>query len=399
VSLILVDEARARMLARVKPLEPEQVSLNEAAGRVLAEKVTASRPQPPFDASAMDGWAVRAADATQGARLKIAGESAAGHGYSGTLESGEAVRIFTGAPVPAGADTIVIQENATREGDVVAIDEAAEAARHIRPAGGDFQAGDVLLEPGVRLDAWRISLAAAAGKPILAVARRPKVAILSTGEEIVLPGAAPGPYQIFNSGGPALAALVESWGGEAEVLALAGDDVEVIAGAVAAATCDVVVTIGGASVGDHDLVKPALSKLGLTLAFEKLKMRPGKPTSFGTLADGRYVLGLPGNPASALVCAQLFLKSLIAAMSGADPDLGLVSARTAAGLPANGPREHWIRARLVNADGGWLITPFSDQDSSLVTVFASADALLRRLADAPAVKAGEVVEVLRLERL
>lgn len=396
---VLVDEARARMLERVAPLPAEKVALDAAAGRTLAETVVAFRPQPPFSASAMDGWAVRAADALEGARLRIAGESAAGHGYEAALKPGEAVRIFTGAPVPDGADAVVIQENTTREGEVVVINEAAEAGRNIRPQGGDFMKGDTLLKAGERLDPWRLSLAAAAGAARVTCARRPRVAILSTGEEIVLPGQTPGPHQIFNSGGPALAALVEAWGGEAILLDLAGDNVDVIAGAVKGAPCDVLVTVGGASVGDHDLVKPALSQLGLSLAFETLKMRPGKPTSFGTLADGRYVLGLPGNPASALVCAELFLKSLIAALSGGDPALGLETARLTEPLPANGPREHWMRARLAVEGGAIKVTPFRDQDSSLVTVFAQADALLRRVPDAPEADAGAVVEILRLERL
>lgn len=396
---ILVDEARGRMLALARPLGVDTVALGEAAGRTLAEDITATRNQPPFRASAMDGWAVRAEDATAGARLAIAGESAAGRGYAFDLEPGQAVRIFTGAPVPAGSDAVVIQENATRDGESVVIGEAATPGANLRPEGGDFFAGEDLLQAGYRLDAWRISLAAAAGCASLSVARRPRVAILSTGDEIVLPGATPGPHQIFNSGAPALAVLVEHWGGEPVLLTPAGDNIEVLASAVRNQSCDVVVTIGGASVGDHDLVKPALSTLGLTLAFESLKMRPGKPTSFGTLLDGRYVLGLPGNPASALVCAELFLRPLIAALQGSDPSLPIMTARTAAALPSNGPREHWMRARLSNANGVLTVAPFGDQDSSLITVFAGANALLRRPCDAPAAAVGDVVEVLRLERL
>ncbi len=396
---IPVDSARALMLDLARPLRGENVLLEDAAGRTLAEPLTAVRDQPPFTASAMDGWAVRAGDAAAGQRLKIVGESAAGRGYAGGLHSGEAVRIFTGAPVPRGADAVLIQENATREGGTLVVNEAPAMGANMRAQGGDFRAGAVLIEAGVRLDAWRISLAAAAGRASLFVARRPRVAILSTGDEIVPPGTQPGLHQIFNSGAPALAVLVAGWGGEAILLQPAGDSVKAIAAAVRGRDCDIVVTIGGASVGDHDLVKPALATLGLSLAFESLQMRPGKPTSFGTLADGRYVLGLPGNPASAMVCAQLFLGPLIAALQGADPALPMTTARLAVALPANGPREHWMRAKLSVQNGRVAVTPFGDQDSSLVTVFAQADALVKRPSDAPPAGEGDGVEILKLNRL
>lgn len=393
---VLVEDARVRMLALAVPMPAEAVALDAALGRVLAEPIIAVRDQPPFPASAMDGWAVRSSDT--GPRRAV-GESAAGHAFDGTVGEGEAVRIFTGAPVPPGADAIAIQENATREGDLVTLTAPVEAGVFVRPAGGDFRTGDRLLPAGVRLDPWRLALVAAAGKASVLCAARPRVAILSTGDEIVLPGAAPGPYQIFNSGGPALAAMVRRWGGEPVILNPAVDRAEVIAKAVADQACDVVVTVGGASVGDHDLVKPALSGLGLALVFETLKMRPGKPTWFGTLGDGRRVLGLPGNPASAMACAELFLRPLLAAMQGGDPTVRLTPARLAQPLAANGPREHWMRARLDN-DGGLLrATPLQDQDSSLTTVFAEADVLLRRLPDAPAAAEGEAVELLVLDRL
>jgi molybdopterin molybdotransferase len=396
---VLVDDARSAMLERAQVLPAEAAPLDEALGRTLAEDVAAIRHQPPFDASAMDGWAVRAADAIAGASLLIAGESAAGRGFAGEVGEGQAARIFTGAPVPAGADAVVIQENTTREGERVRIDQAAEPGANIRRAGGDFRQGDVLLVKGQRLDPWRVSLAAAAGRAQLSVARRPRVAILSTGDEIVPPGAAPGPHQIFNSGAPAIAALCRRWGAAPAILSPASDSAERIAAAVAGEPCDVVVTIGGASVGDHDLVKPALASLGLELVFESLKMRPGKPTSFGILADGRRVLGLPGNPASAMACAELFLRPLVLAMQGADPVLPIATARLAGPLPANGPREHWMRARLSNEEGVLTAAPFGDQDSSLVTVFARADALLRRPPGAPAAKEGDAVSVLALDRL
>jgi molybdopterin molybdotransferase len=396
VKLLSVEDARARMLAAVSPLGTEWVDLAAARERVLAADVTAARDQPPFAASAMDGWGVRAAD-TPG-RLRIIGESAAGHGFSGAVGPGEAVRIFTGAAVPAGADVVIIQEDARREGDHILVPRATDP-RHIRPVGQDFTTGDRLLAKGERLDPWRLCLAAAAGRARLGVARRPRVAILATGEEVVAPGGQPGPFQIFNSGTTALAALAEAWGGEAKALETVGDDLDATADAVSTVACDLVVTLGGASVGDHDLVKPALARLGLAMAVESVAVRPGKPTWFGSLADGRRVLGLPGNPASALVCAELFLKPLLRAWLGADPAVRLIAARTQVALDANGPREHWMRARLTQGgDGALIAQAFTDQDSSLVGVFASADALLRRTAGAPAVAAGEVVEVLRLER-
>ncbi len=397
MKLLTVEDARARMLVAVRAMPAEDVDLAEAAGRVLAQPVAARRDQPPFAASAMDGWALRSADGT-GAR-RIVGESAAGHGYAGSVGPGEAVRIFTGAALPAGADAIVIQENARREGETVIIDEAP-TSRFVRPAGLDFRAGHRLLEAGSRLDPWRLSLAAAAGRATLSVASRPKVAILATGEEVVAPGAAPGPFQIFNSASPALAALCHAWGAQAESLASVGDDLGATAGAVAGCGGDVIVTIGGASVGDHDLVKPALATLGLELLVESVAVRPGKPTWFGTLADGRRVLGLPGNPASALVCAELFLRPIVRAMLGMAPGPALATARAAAAIEANGDREHWMRASLEHGpDGTLLATPLDNQDSSLVTVFATAGALIRRRPRAPAVAIGGALDVLILDRL
>ena len=384
-----------RMLALVAPLAAETVTLDAAFGRVLVEAVSALRDQPPFDSSAMDGWAARG----RGDTFAIVGESAAGHGFAGALADGQAVRIFTGAPVPPGAERVVIQEEATREGDRVRVTVPQGAGTNIRGRGRDFSAGTMLLQPGVRLDPWRLALAAAAGRAELSVARRPRVIILSTGEEIVPAGTSPGPEQIFDSGGPALAALIARWGGEAVRLAATGDDIDAIVAAAAGCGGDLIVTVGGASVGDHDLVKPALARLGLTLAVETVRLRPGKPTWFGTLADGRRVLGLPGNPASALVCAELFLRPVLTAMQGADPTIKLASARLAAPLGANGGREHWARARLTWADGGLLATAMTDQDSSLVSIFALADGLIRQPVGAPAMAAGDVVEVLLLERL
>jgi len=397
VTLVSVETARAAMLAPMRPLGLESVDLADAVGRILGEDVQAARPQPPFDASAMDGWAVTAAS-TPGA-LRIVGESAAGHGFQRVVGLDQSVRIFTGAAVPQGADAVVIQEDAKRDGDSVVV-PSAKPGDNIRPTGQDFRKGDLLLRRGSRLDPWRLALAAAAGLAALRLSRRPKVAILATGEEVVPPGTRPGPFQIFNSGSVVLAALVRAWGGEALNLDIAGDSVESIA-AAAKVPCDVLVTLGGASVGDHDLVKPALERyLGLALAVDGVNVRPGKPTWFGRLGEGAWVVGLPGNPASALVCAELFLKPILMTLQGADSRLRTIPARLLAPLRANGPREHWMRTRLTSsADGALVADPFPDQDSSLVTVFAEADALLCRPARADPSPAGGLAEILMLERL
>jgi molybdopterin molybdotransferase len=394
LTLLSVEEARARMIAATARLETLSLPLDQADGATLAEDIIAIRDQPPFDGSAMDGWAVRQADAAEGAILKIAGESAAGRGYGATLQPGEAVRIFTGAAVPTGADKVIIQENAERQGDTVRLTEPPGLKSHIRKAGGDFAAGQLLLASGLRLDPWRLSLAAAAGRAQVKVSRRPRIALLATGEELVAPGGSPGPFQIFESGSVGLSAMIARWGGEAMRLAPAQDTEEAILAALVAVQADLIVTVGGASVGDYDLVKPALVQLGLEIAVGSVNVRPGKPTWFGVLGDGRRVLGLPGNPASAFVCAELFLRPLIADMQGGAAGPFMEPAILAEPLEANGSREHWMRA-ILSADG---VTALPDQDSSLVTVFAEAGALLRRRANAPALAAGEVVEVLRLSR-
>lgn len=395
MKLLPVDDARARMLAEVSALPAETVAIADSIGRVLAEDVTAVRDQPPFAASAMDGWAVRAADAP--GTLRIVGESAAGRGFGGAVRPGEAVRIFTGAAVPAGCDAVVIQEDATREGDTVSVPEAA-VGHHVRPAGGDFQAGQALLRRGARIDPWRLSLAAAAGRAELSVARRPRVTLFSTGEEIVEAPARPGPFQIYDSGSRALQALVASWGAEAHRAEPVKDDLEATVDALRRADADLVVTVGGASVGDHDLVRAAADALGLRMVVASVNVRPGKPTFFGVLEDGRRLLGLPGNPASAMVCAELFLRPLVSAYQGAEPGPGMISAHLAGPLPANGPREHWMRAKLTYEGGAVIAQPYRDQDSSLVSVFAVSDALLKRAGGAAAAAAGDVVEVLPLAR-
>jgi molybdopterin molybdotransferase len=395
MKLLAVDDARSRMLAEIAALPVERVALALSIGRMLAEEVRAVRDQPPFAASAMDGWAVRAADGP--ASLEIVGESAAGHGYEGRVGAGQAVRIFTGAAVPEGCDTVVIQEDATREGDRVRVPEA-KAGSNVRPAGGDFKQDQALLEPGVRIDPWRLSLAASAGRAEIEVYRRPRVALLSTGEEIVQAPATPGPFQIYDSGAPALAAMIAGWGAEVTRAAPIRDQLDAVIEAMRAADAELIVTVGGASVGDHDLVRAAAEALGMSYRVESVAVRPGKPTFFGVLADGRRLLGLPGNPASAFVCAEMFLHPILQAYQGAEPQPATLPAKLAQDLPANGPREHWMRAKLSYAGGEVAIRPYRDQDSSLVSVFAASDALLRRPAGAPALAAGELVEALPLAR-
>lgn len=396
--MLTVDAARALMLEAIQPLPAEQVPFGQASGRILAADIIAPRSQPPFAASAMDGWAVRSADITVlPASLRIIGEAAAGRGFAASVGQGEAVRIFTGAPVPHGADLVVVQENADRAGDAVRIRETGRAS-NIRAAGSDFAAGEVVLPAGRRLDPFALAVAAATGAGTLSVAPTPRIGILATGDELVQPGAAAGPDQIYDSVSHALVAWCARHGAQAQRLETRGDDADAIAGAVAQARgLDLLVTVGGASVGDHDLVKPALTRLGLAIAVPKIAVKPGKPTWFGALGSGLKVLGLPGNPASALVCARLFLRPILAALQGADAaaTVAMQAARLGAPLKANGDREEWLRARLAIApDGGRLATAFGAQDSSLQTVLAAADLLIRRTPHAPALDAGEVVETL-----
>ncbi len=398
MSLPGVDEARARMLARVRPLAAEIAPLDAALGRVLRDEVTAARDQPPFAASAMDGWAVRDADVGSGS-LRIVGESAAGRGWAGTLGVGEAVRISTGAPVPEGADRVVMQEQATRDGDRVSIGLMTGADRFVRPCGADFASGDVLLTPGVRLDPWRIALAASTGRSELAVGARPRVVVVPTGDEIAEPGAVPGPWQIHDAAGAGLAAWFAMRGCLVERSLPLPDDLSAVTAALGGIACDLLVTIGGASVGDHDLVKPAFAALGLELVVEGVAVRPGKPTWFGVLPGGGLVLGLPGNPVSAMVCAELFGGAIVAALEGAAPTRSRMRARLGSAMPANGPREHYARAVIGrDAERGFVADAAPDQDSSLMSVLAAAGGLIRRAPHAPAAEAGDVVEFLLLDR-
>ncbi|HET7083163.1 MAG TPA: gephyrin-like molybdotransferase Glp [Rhizomicrobium sp.] len=396
--LLSVAEARAAMLATAAPLAAETVPLEQALGRILADAVIAGRDQPPFAVSAMDGYAVRSAD-TPG-NLRLGGESAAGHGFEGLCQPGMAIRISTGAAIPDGADSVVIQEEVERQGDAITV-PAAKPGANLRPRGGDFAAGAILLPAGRRLDGVALSLVAASGAAQVKVIRSPRITILSSGDELAAPGTAPGKFQIFDSVTFGIAGLVRAWGGTAQRLAVEKDD----AGAIARAAekglrdSDLLLVLGGASVGDHDHARPALMRLGLELLVGKIAVRPGKPTWFGKVQQG-LVLGLPGNPASALACARLFLRPLIDKMLGCDPQTGtaLHRARLKQALPANGPREHYLRALLeVDQEGQQWVRAHEDQDSSLISVFASANALIRQPADCPALNAGTPVDILPLE--
>ncbi len=393
-----VAAARARMLDNIAPLgAAEAVALEDAFARILAEDVIAARDQPPFAASAMDGYALNSAD-SPGA-LTLIGEAAAGAGLARALESGECARIFTGAPMPEGADCVAIQEDVRREGDIAHI-PATPIGQHVRPRSVDFKAGDLLLRRGARLDGVALALAAARGEAALKVARAPRVMLLATGDEIVPPGMPAGPHQIFESVSFGLGGLIRAWGGAPKRLAPRGDSIAAIAEAArdGFAWGDLLITIGGASVGDHDLVKPALATLGLELIVERAAMRPGKPVWFGRVA-GKPVLGLPGNPASALACAYVFLEPILAAMQGAESRFALQPAILGGRVSKNGPREHYVRARLsVDEAGRQIATPFEAQDSSLLSVFRDADALIRLAPDTPALDAGARIDILRLGR-
>ncbi|HKZ97319.1 MAG TPA: gephyrin-like molybdotransferase Glp [Hyphomicrobiaceae bacterium] len=399
-ALLTVAEALARILDGAEPTEPETVPLLEAHGRVLAGDLEAKLTQPPFAASAMDGYAVRAADVeAPPARLKVVGTSAAGRGYRGSVRPGEAVRIFTGAALPDGADAIVIQENTEPAGDGVIVREGAPPKAYVRGRGIDFAAGVTLLEAGRRLDARALTLAAAMGHDVVPVRSKPLVAILATGDELVLPGTPPGPDQIVCSNPFGLAALVSNAGGTPRVLGIARDSKEDIAGKIGEAQgSDIIVTTGGASVGDHDLVVPALASLGMKLDFWKVAMRPGKPLLFGRLGKAR-VLGVPGNPVSSLVCGRLFLVPLIRRLLGAAvTDEALETATLTHALAANGPRQYYMRAVLERSSRGPpRVTALALQDSSLLAPLAAADCLIVRAPDAPALQAGAEVEILRLD--
>jgi len=399
MALLSVTEALARVTEGLAPLDAERVPLGECSGRVLAEDLAACLTQPPFDASAMDGYAVRAEDvAALPATLRLIGESLAGSGYDGQVGPGEAVRIFTGAPVPKGADTVVIQEDTDAAPGVVIVKEAAPH-RHIRPRGQDFTAGEVLMRAGVRLGPRELMLAAAMNHAELPVRRKPKVAILATGDEVVPPGTELARDEVVSSVPAGLAALIEAKGGEPMSLGIAKDTAEsLITLARTGSAAEILVTIGGASVGERDLVSAALRSEGLELDFWKIAMRPGKPLLYGRLANQR-VLGVPGNPVAALICGLVFLVPMLHRLLGLREDTpGHVEATLGQTVEANGPREHYLRAVLdVDQQGRQQVRAYDDQDSSLISVFAAANALIRLPVDAPALEAGALVDVLPLE--
>ncbi len=407
MALLSVDEAMALLLADVQPLPGEPVSLMDARRRVLAGPISANRTQPPFDVSAMDGYAVRAADvatvsAAQPAKLKLIGVSAAGQRFVGRVEPGTAVRIFTGAPVPEGADAIVVQENTARDPHdphTITVNDGVPEAAHLRRAGGDFRTGDKLLEAGRRLSAREITLAASMGHPTVNVRRRPRIAIIATGNELVLPGANCGPDQIVCSNPYGVAFLATGAGADVTFLGIAGDTrAELNAKLDAAAEADIVVTIGGASVGDHDLVAPVLTARGMTPAFWKIAMRPGKPLLFGRLGGQRF-LGLPGNPVSALICARVFLVPLIERLTGLATSASAPrQVPCAPPLEATGPRTHYMRAVIgPNERGDEVVTPLRSQDSSLLSVLNQANCLLVRPANGPSLLSGALVPILPLD--
>lgn len=390
--MISVEEARALLMDLVSPLETEEVPLAEAAGRVLVKDAVARRRQPPFSASAMDGYAVKAPEVEQHAMFKVIGESAAGHRFDGTAGAGQAVRIFTGAPVPQGADFVVIQEDVSRSGDLITITNEPGDNHNIRPAGGDFEDGQTVSAPRVLTPA-DIALLAAMNIPAVTVTRRPDIALISTGDELVMPGEDPGPDQIIASNTFGLKAMLEAAGARARILPIARDTESSLKMAFSlAGGADLAVTIGGASVGDHDLVGKVAADLGMERSFYKVAMRPGKPLMAGRLNSGAMV-GLPGNPVSAMVCGALFLVPMVKSMLGLGAEAAEPLNATLAGpVTKNGPRQHYMRARI---EGGRL-TAFDNQDSSLLTVLAAANALLIRPPHDPARAAGETVRYLPL---
>ncbi len=401
MALLPVAKALTQLLASAQTLDAESVAIGDAAGRVLAKPVTARRTQPPFPASAMDGYAVRAADLSPSTptRLRVIGEAPAGHGFEGSVSPGQTVRIFTGAPVPEGADAILIQENAKRvDEEWMTTTSSVAPGRFVRSAGLDFKTGETLLEAGRALDAAALSLAAAANHGEVSVVRRPRVAILATGDELVPPGATPGPDQIIASNSFGVAAIAADAGAICDDLGIAPDDRSAISAAIGDALdlkADVIVTLGGASVGDHDLVRDVLEQEGMTLDFWKIAMRPGKPLMVGHLG-GTHVLGLPGNPVSSIVCTHLFLVPLLAKLGGLPHHADIREAQLTAPMGANDEREDYVRARITSGPNGLKAHPFGKQDSSMLKVLAASNGLIVRPIGAKAANRGDTCRVLML---
>ncbi|MCL7998261.1 molybdopterin molybdotransferase MoeA [Brucella sp. 21LCYQ03] len=404
MSLLPVDDALNRILGSATTGGFEQVSLGSAGGRILAVPVKASLLQPPFNCSAMDGYALIAPENIEyPINLTIIGESAAGKRFEGKLSEGQAVRIFTGAPMPEGADCIVIQEDTERSGDKLTIKQGIDTTRHIRRAGLDFAPGDTVLPAGRKLDAPALSLTAASGNTTIQVFKKPRIAILATGDELVSPGMVPGPDQIVASNSMGIAEIVRGAGGTPEDIGIIVDDLEKIESAISRVLddgIDILVTIGGASVGDRDFVHSALKSCGVDLDFWKIAMRPGKPLMYGRkTVSGKtvHVIGLPGNPVSSIVCSLLFLRPLVAKLSGGELTADIRPARLGKAVQANDHRRDYIRATIDRAGDGTLIaTPFPLQDSSMLSALASSDALLIRAENAPAAAIGEACTILML---
>ena len=401
-ALLSIAEALDRVLEHAAPLPAEEVPLSDAAGLVLAYPLKARRTQPPADVSAMDGYAVRAADvASAPARLKIIGEIAAGQPFAQRVGPGEAARIFTGGVVPAGADTIVIQEHTKREGDHVAVTKPSPKRRHIRARGLDFTTGDALLAAGHRLTARDLALAAAMNYPLVPVHRRPKIALFATGDELVPPGTEPAPGQIVSSNNYAVGALARAEGADVADLGIVADRLDDTIAAVRRAReggPDVLVTSGGASVGDYDLVQKAFTAEGMTLSFWRLALRPGRPLMYGRLG-ATHVLGVPGNPVSAFVCGFLFLVPLIRRLAGrSDLTRPAELALLGCDLPENDERADYLRATLAGSPQGPVATPFPIQDSSMMAPLAKADCLVIREPFEPATKAGSRCAIVKFQR-
>lgn len=395
MSLLPVDEALNRILARVPDVVGESVALTGAAGRVLAEPVVASHDQPPFDASAMDGYAMRAADVAEGVWLKVIGMSQAGAGFAGSVGEGEAVRIFTGAPVPQGADTVIMQEEAERNGELVRFTAPARLGHSVRPRGYDFAVGRTIVERGVLLGAFQVAVAAAANSGTVAVARRPRIALLATGDELVMPGTVLGPDQIVASNSFGLAASLAPFAEAVTDFGIARDsreDLDAVLERIFADGPDVVVTTGGASVGEHDLVQAALVEHGVTLDFWRINMRPGKPLMFGTRGK-TLVFGLPGNPVSAMVTAEIFIKPALRHWLGL-PDVEALRLPLLGSTPANTARRHFMRARVVVRDGVTGLLPINETDSGHTSSLAAADALIMQPEFDPGQPIGTVVSAL-----
>ncbi len=394
--MLSVEEAIKTITEGAAPLGAETVSLTEIMGRMAAEDIAARMTQPPFSASAMDGYAVRFADMDEGASLKVIGEAPAGAPFAGSIGAGEAVRIFTGAAVPDGADHVIIQEDVTREGDAITVNAPQERPRNIRKAGVDFAEGDVLARAGETFHEMHGAILAAANIAQVPVRRRPRVAIFSNGDELKEPGDVLKPGEIINSNHYALCGMARSWGGDAIYLGCASDSEDALRAMYEkAADADIVVPVGGASVGDYDFVKPVFRAMDGEIVFEKVSVRPGKPTWFGRLGASRIV-GLPGNPASAIVTAALFVQPLVRLLAGTGEAAPFEKAKTMETLSANGSRESYLRAESSRKSGELVVTPAANQDSSLLSPFAKADVLIRRVPGAPEVAAGGEVEIIRL---